>query len=79
MGKGCAVYGEIALSENRFIRSAPSAAGAVLGVAKRGERLPCGGRTTPEGWRLVWYRGMWGWVRVPDLGGYRFGQRVFLA
>ena len=48
--------------ENGFVRKAPSAAGAVLGVMKRGAALPYGGVTSAEGWLAVIYRGEPGWV-----------------
>ena len=53
--------------ENCFVRAAPSAAGAVLGVAKRGDALPYGGKTR-GGWLAVEYLGTPGWVTG------RFGQ-----
>ncbi len=48
--------------ENCFVRAAPSAAGAVLGVMKRGKALPFGGGVTDDGWIAVEYRGGVGWV-----------------
>ena len=48
--------------ENGFVRKTPSAAGAVLGVMKRGATLPYGGVASPEGWLAVIYRGVPGWV-----------------
>ena len=48
--------------ENCFVRAAPGSAGAVLGVVKRGDALPFGGKVTGEGWIEVEYRGMAGWV-----------------
>ena len=48
--------------ENCFVRATPSAAGAALGVMKRGEGLPCGGDASPDGWLSVLYRGKKGWV-----------------
>ena len=48
--------------ENCFVRAAPSAAGAVLGVMKRGQALPFGGGVTGDGWIQVEYRGGVGWV-----------------
>ena len=48
--------------ENGFVRKAPSAAGAVLGVMKRGATLPFGGVASPAGWLAVIYRGVPGWV-----------------
>ena len=36
--------------ESCFVRAAPSAAGAALGVMKRGEGLPCRGDASPDGW-----------------------------
>ena len=48
--------------ENCFVRAAPSAAGAVLGVMKRGQALPFGGGVTGDGWIAVEYRGAVGWV-----------------
>lgn len=48
--------------ENGFVRKTPSAAGAVLGVMKRGAALPFGGVASPEGWLAVIYRGEPGWV-----------------
>ena len=61
-GRNAQTVEVVHLMDNCFIRAAPSAAGAVLGVAKRGQSLPYGGRTTPEGWRLILYRGVPGWV-----------------
>ena len=48
--------------ESCFVRAAPSAAGAALGVMMRGEGLPCGGDASPDGWLSVIYRGKKGWV-----------------
>ena len=52
----------IRFRENGFVRKSPSAAGAVLGVMKRGATLPFGGVASPEGWLAVVYRGVPGWV-----------------
>ena len=52
----------VCFRENCFVRDTPSAAGAVLGVVKRGASLPYGGRASPEGWLAVVYRGAEGWV-----------------
>lgn len=48
--------------ENGFVRSWPSAAGAVLGVVKRGMALPFVGEVTGGSWIAVEYRGEVGWV-----------------
>ena len=61
-GRNAQTVEVVHLTDNCFIRATPSAAGAVLGVAKRGQCLPYGGQTTPEGWRLILYRGAPGWV-----------------
>lgn len=53
---------EIRFGRNCYIRATPSAAGTVLGVAKRGNALPYGGATAPNGWLAVVYRGEIGWV-----------------
>ena len=52
----------VCMTDNCFIRAAPSAAGTVLGVAKRGQILPYGGQISPEGWKLILWRGAPGWV-----------------
>lgn len=54
--------GFVRFRENAFVRKAPSAAGAVLGVMKRGATLPYGGVASPAGWLAVFYRGVPGWV-----------------
>jgi len=54
--------GVVRFRQNCFVRAAPSAAGAVLGVAKRGDALPFGGKVTRQGWIMVEYRGRTGWV-----------------
>ena len=48
--------------ENCFVRETPSAAGAVLGVVKRGDALPWGGGASPDGWLSVVFRGGVGWA-----------------
>lgn len=60
--KGEGTEGVVRFRENCFVRAAPSAAGAVLGVAKRGDALPFAGEATDEGWIAVDYRGALGWV-----------------
>ena len=60
-GSGAA-KGMVRLRENCFVRDAPSASGAVLGVAKRGDALPWGGTESSGGWLAVTYRGDEGWV-----------------
>ena len=50
------------LSANAFVRAAPRAGSAPLGVAHRGDALLCAGRTTPDGWRAVHWNGRIGWV-----------------
>ncbi len=45
-----------------YVRTAPNTSGRKLGVAHRGERLPYGGETSPEGWKLVKHGGKDGWV-----------------
>ena len=57
-----AAKGMVQLRENCFVRDAPSASGAVLGVAKRGDALPWGGTESSGGWLAVTYRGDEGWV-----------------
>ena len=54
--------GFVRFRENGFVRKTPSAAGAVLGVMKRGATLPFGGVASPAGWLAVTYRGAPGWV-----------------
>ena len=51
--KGEGTEGVVRFRENCFVRAAPSAAGAVLGVAKRGDALPFAGEATGEGWIAV--------------------------
>ena len=60
-GSGAA-KGMVRLRENCFVRDAPSASGAVLGVAKRGDALPWGGTESSGGWLAVTYRGNEGWL-----------------
>ena len=52
----------VRMVENGYVRKAPSAASAALGVMKKGETLPFGDRTAPGGWLSVVYRGVPGWV-----------------
>lgn len=54
--------GVVRFRQNCYVRATPSAAGAVLGVAKRGDALPFGGKVTREGWIMVEYRGITGWA-----------------
>ena len=51
-----------------FVRDAPSAAGRILGIAKRGHTLPYADATTENGWMKVWYRTGIGWVGRGELG-----------
>ena len=60
-GSGAA-EGIVLLRENCFVRGAPSASGAVLGVAKRGDALPLGGTESSGDWLSVAYLGGEGWV-----------------
>lgn len=60
--KGEGTEGVVRFRENCFVRAVPSSAGAVLGVAKRGDALPFAGEATGEGWIAVEYRGALGWV-----------------
>ena len=60
--KGSGAGGVVRFRENGFVRATPSAAGAVLGVMKRGGALPFGGEATDDGWIAVNYRGSVGWV-----------------
>ena len=60
--KGGGTEGVVRFRENGFVRAAPSAAGAVLGVMKRGDALPFTGEVTGKGWIAVEYRGSVGWV-----------------
>ena len=52
----------VRMIENAYVRAAPSAGSVALGVAKRGGELPYAGRMTPEGWLMVRYFGVVGWV-----------------
>lgn len=47
---------------NCYARTAPDKDGAIIGVAKNGERLPYQGQTSPEGWHLVIFKNQNGWV-----------------
>ena len=47
---------------NCYVRRAPNTAGQIIGVAKRGDRLPYGGKVSDNGWLLVDYRGENAWV-----------------
>lgn len=47
---------------NCWVRTAPNATGEKLGVAKRGEKLRFGGLTSDNGWHLVVFDGLNGWV-----------------
>ena len=51
-----------------FVRDAPSTAGRILGIAKRGHALPYADVTAENGWMKVWYRGEAGWVGRGSLG-----------
>lgn len=44
------------------VRSAPNTNGRILGVLKKGERLPYQGEDSPEGWHLVERNGENGWI-----------------
>lgn len=50
------------LAANAFVRAAPRADAAPLGLARRGDVLACTGETAPDGWRAVDWRGQTGWV-----------------
>ena len=50
------------LAANAFVRAAPRADAAPLGLARKGDVLACTGETTPDGWRAVDWRGETGWV-----------------
>jgi hypothetical protein len=47
---------------NCYVRSAPNTDGKVLGVAHDGDSLDYGGLTSENGWNLVDYKGVNGWV-----------------
>ena len=47
---------------NCYVRAEPDRGGAALGVARRGDRLPYAGETSPEGWLRVVWKGRTGWV-----------------
>ena len=47
---------------NCYVRSAPNTIGKALGVVHDGDLLPYGGQTTDDGWNLVDYKGVNGWV-----------------
>lgn len=47
---------------NCYVRSAPNTDGKVLGVAHDGDSLDYGGQTSENGWNLVDYKGVNGWV-----------------
>ena len=50
------------LSANAFVRAAPRAGSAPLGVAHRGDALVSADRITPDGWHAVHRNGRIGWV-----------------
>ena len=45
-----------------FVRSTPSTAGGILGVARAGSVLPYGGETSASGWHRVAHQSRQGWV-----------------
>lgn len=47
---------------NCYVRTAPNTDGKVLGVAHDGDSLDYGGLTSENGWNLVDYKGVNGWV-----------------
>lgn len=47
---------------NCYVRSAPNTDGKILGVAHDGDSLDYGGQTSDNGWNLVDYKGVNGWV-----------------
>ena len=47
---------------NCYVRSAPNTDGKILGVAHDGDSLDYGGQTADNGWNLVDYKGVNGWV-----------------
>ena len=54
--------GVVRFSGDCYIRSQPSTAGAILGVAKRDSELPYGGRTAENGWLALRYGSGPAWV-----------------
>ena len=52
----------IIMAANALVRACPSAAGAPLGLALKGDALPAAGAAAPGGWLPVFYRGRRGWV-----------------
>ena len=47
---------------NCYVRTAPNTDGKALGVAHDGDSLDYGGLTSENGWNLVDYKGVNGWV-----------------
>ena len=47
---------------NCYIRTAPTTAGKILGVAHKGDVLLFGGEVSPAGWLLVRWKDQVGWV-----------------
>ena len=47
---------------NCYVRSAPNKDGKIRGVAHDGDLLPYDGQTSEDGWHLVEYKGVNGWV-----------------
>lgn len=47
---------------NCYVRTAPNTSGGILGVAHDGDLLDYGGQTSDNGWNLVDYKGVNGWV-----------------
>ena len=47
---------------NCYVRTSPSTAGKILGVARKGDTLPYEGQTADNGWHAVAYNGVHGWV-----------------
>ncbi len=58
----------VRLARNAFVRCAPDANAAPLGLARRGECLPTTGAVN-GGWLAVEWNGLAGWVWGSFLGG----------
>ena len=50
------------LTANAFVRAAPHADAAPLGFVRKNAALAFGGKSTPDGWHAVDWRGETGWV-----------------
>lgn len=47
---------------NCYVRSAPKIGADILGIARNGETYPYQGETTEDGWNLIIFKNMNGWV-----------------